>query len=283
VVLAGEKQTPISQQTKQSGRLELANWLTTKEHPITARLFVNRAWYYVFGEGLTPSVSNFGHSGQPPSHPELLDFLADEFVKRNWSIKQLIRSMVLSATFHQTSEMEIDEDERDQRIRLFGLHRVKRLEVESILRTINQLEYGHLPEDKRRDPPHDMKQEMENLFDGADESLIVPRRMASVSSLQSLFFLNSEHIRMSTERMAIRLHNEKASDIERIHQIHKLLYGRPASEDEVQTGQTFLAEWKPTLPANAKIPKEGPPGEILYKWQAYLQVLLASNEFLFID
>ena len=179
--------------------------------------------------------------------------------------------------------MDIDEDERDQRLRLFGIHRVKRLEVESILRTINQVEYGHLPEDKRRDPPHDMRQEMEDLFDGADHSLIVPRRTASVSSLQSLFFLNSNHIRMSTERMAVRLHNEKAQDAERIHQIHRLLYGRPASEEEVQTGQAFLSEWEPTIPSHARIPKEGPPGEILYKWQAYLQVLLASNEFLFID
>lgn len=232
---------------------------------------------------MTPSVSNFGHSGQPPSHPELLDYLADEFVKNNWSMKQLIRNLVLSATFHQTSEMEIEEDERDQRIRLFALHRVKRLEVESILRTINHVEYGHLPEDKRRDPPHDMKGEMEDLFNGADNSLIVPRRMASVSSLQSLFFLNSNHIRMSTERKAVRLHNEKPDDPERIQQIYRLLYGRPASEEEVQNGQSFLAEWNPTIPSNARIPKESPPGEILYKWQAYLQVLLASNEFLFID
>lgn len=283
VVLAGDKQKPIGEQTQQSGRLELANWLTSKEHPVTARLFVNRVWYYVFGEGLTPSVSNFGHSGQPPSHPELLDFLADEFVKNGWSMKQLIRHMVLSATFQQTSEMDLDDDERDLRISLFGLHRVKRLEVESILRTINQLENNHLPKEKRRDPPHDMKQEMEDLFDGADSSLIVPRRMASVSSLQSLFFLNSNHIRMSTERIAVRLHLERSEDPERIQYIHQLLYGRNATEEEVQTGEAFLAEWEPAIPSNARIPKEGPPGEILYKWQAYLQVLLASNEFLFID
>ena len=96
-ILAGFKQTPLGQRTQQSGRVELANWLADANHPITARLMVNRIWYYLLGEGLTPSLSNFGRSGQPPTHPLLLDYLSGEFVESGWSMKQLIRRIVLSS------------------------------------------------------------------------------------------------------------------------------------------------------------------------------------------
>ncbi len=110
-ILAGFDQRPIGERTAQSGRMELADWLADPEHPITARLITNRIWYYLLGEGLTPSLSNFGRSGQSPSHPELLDYLSDELVKNNWSMKQLVRRIVLSSTYQQTSSLDVSADE----------------------------------------------------------------------------------------------------------------------------------------------------------------------------
>ena len=282
VVLAGTQQQPLGNRTKQSGRLELAEWLADAQNPITARLMVNRIWYYLLGEGLSPSLSNFGHSGQPPTHPALLDYLSDEFVQQGWSMKRLIRAIVLSATYQQTSTLTASRDEQDLRLGLFGVARVKRLEVESIWRTLNLLEHDPQSGERRREPPYDMVREMEDLFDGADRDLIVPRRSASISSLQALFFMNSEHVKWSTEKLAARLHR-LPDDPARIRQVFRLLYGREASKADVARGEAFLKEWKIDASSLQKSRnKNAPPPEVLARWQAYLQALLATNEFMFI-
>jgi len=281
-ILAGFDQTPLGQRTKQSGRLELADWLADAKNPVTARLMVNRIWYFLMGEGLTASVSNFGRSGKLPTHPQLLDYLSDEFVNSNWSMKKLIRRIVLSSTYQQASHMEITRDERDKRVPLFAIARPKRLEVESIYRTLNWLEYD--PQStQRREPPADMTNEMRLLFDGANSSLIVPRRTASVSPLQALFLMNSEHVRNSTERFAARLY-KLPDNAARIKQAFVLLYGREATADEIATGESFLSQFQGPADEekNRRKIKDVPPAE-LARWQAYLQVLLLSNEFLFID
>ena len=283
-ILAGLNQKPLSARTKQSGRLELANWLADAKHPITARLITNRIWYYLLGEGLTPSLSNFGRSGRPPSHPELLDYLSVELVKNNWSMKRLIRRIVLSSTYQQSSQIDAFPDERAQRFRLFGIARRKRLEVESIYRTLARLEQNSDSNGKRRDAPADMTNEMRLLFDGANRDLIVPRRSSSVSPLQALFLMNSEHVKASTERFAGRLH-KLPDDSQRIKQAFLLLYGREANTDEIAAGKSFLATWKVRIVDDPKRRRRKPdvPPEFLAKWQAYLQVLLLTNEFLFVD
>lgn len=281
-ILAGLNQTPLGEATPQSGRLELAEWLADARHPITARLITNRIWYYLLGEGLTPDLSNFGRSGQSPSHPELLDYLSDELVKNNWSMKQLIRRIVLSSTYQQTASLDVSADELDQRLRLFGIARRKRLEVESIYRTLAWLEQDPHSSERRRDPPPDMVDEMRQLFDGANSSLIVPRRTSSVSPLQALFLMNSNHLRTSTERIAIQL-LRLPDEPQRVRQAFLLLYGREATPDEIITGEKFLASWDardstPTKQQNKDIPQED-----LARWQAYLQALLLANEFMYVD
>jgi hypothetical protein len=283
-ILAGFDQRPLGQQTTHSGRLELANWLADANHPITARLITNRIWYYLLGEGLVPSLSNFGRSGEMPSHPELLDYLSDELVKNNWSMKQLIRRIVLSSTYQQTSVLDVSPDERDQRVRLFGLARRKRLEVESIYRTLALLEYAPSSADRRRDPAFDMVNEMRLLFDGANSDLIVPRRTSSVSPLQALFLMNSDHVKASTERFAARL-CKIPDDSQRIGQAFLLLYGREATTGEISAGESFLSTWESGTsdnPVERRNSDDVPP-EDLAKWQAYLQVLLLTNEFLYVD
>ena len=281
-ILAGPDQIPLGERTQQSGRLELAEWLSNPAHPITARLMANRLWYYLFGEGLVPSLSNFGQSGTPPTHPELLDHLASELVARNWSMKALIREIALSATFQQTSQWAGTSDERAQRVRLYGLARVKRLEAESIWRTLGWLEFDPGSNERRRDPNHELVEDVTRLFDGANSNLILPRRSSSISSLQALFFLNSEHVQTSAGRLAARLHR-LPDDQARIGRAHLLLYGREATTEERQAGATFLAEWPvERLPDDKRRPKDI-PSEFLARWQAYLQALLATNEFLFVD
>ena len=283
VVLAGPDQKPLGERTKGSGRLELAEWLSDPAHPITTRLMVNRIWYYLLGEGLTPSLSNFGHSGRSPTHPLLLDYLSDELARNKGSLKTQIRRIVLSSTFQQSSRMEIGLDERDRRVAFFGLTRPKRLEAESIWRTLHSLAQDPGSKERVRPPSIEFVREAGDLFDGADSSLIVPRRTSSVTTLQALFFLNSEHVRTSAERIAERV-LQLSDDSSRIRQAFRFLYGREASDDEVKTGEEFLAGWNVDAKKSGKRRKKnGPPPETLAKWGAYLQVLISTNEFLFVD
>ncbi len=281
VILAGAGQTPLGERTSQSGRLELADWLASPQHPVTARLLVNRVWYYLLGEGLTPSLSNFGRSGQPPTHPLLLDYLSAEFVSHNWSLKQLIRQIVLSSTYQQTSRLEVAPGEHAQRTKLFAVARRRRLEVESIYRTMEWLERDPASPGKQRPAPVDVVSEMRLLFDGANSNLIVPRRASSISPLQALFLMNSNHMKESTARFAARIH--RLPEANRIPQAFLLLYGREATDAEVATGNEFLAAWEPQVVAEPPKNKTGPASEDVSRWQAYLQVLLLSNEFLYVD
>src|SRR5262249_57425836 len=101
---AGEKQAPI---TQGSGRLQLAMWLTHPDHPLTARVIVNRLWQHHFGEGIVRTPSNFGQLGERPTHPELLDYLARELVDSGWSLKKIHRTIMLSAAYQQASEPDV--------------------------------------------------------------------------------------------------------------------------------------------------------------------------------
>ena len=115
-----------------SGRLELARRLSTRENPLIARVMVNRIWHHLFGRGLTSSVDDFGKQGTPPSHPELLDYLAHRFVEEGWSMKQLIREIVLSSTYRQSITGDPEGSDRDPENILLGRSPVRRLEAEAI-------------------------------------------------------------------------------------------------------------------------------------------------------
>ena len=102
-VIAGPREK--APRPERSGRLELAELIASPKNPLTARVFVNRVWHWVFGTGIVKTASDFGHLGDRPSHPELLDYLADRFVKEGWSVKKLVRMMVMSETFRQASRV----------------------------------------------------------------------------------------------------------------------------------------------------------------------------------
>ena len=104
-ILGGQ---PLPADGKGSGRLQLAEWLTDPKNPLTARVMVNRIWQHHFGEGLVRTPNNFGKQGRPPTHPELLDYLADQFVRSGWSVKAMHRMILLSRTYQMAST----DDER---------------------------------------------------------------------------------------------------------------------------------------------------------------------------
>src|SRR5205823_4739227 len=107
---AGEKQPPIADA---SGRREVADWVASKDNPLTARVIVNRVWQWHFGAGLVRTPNNFGLLSEPPSHPALLDWLASRFVEEGWSLKRLHRRLLLSATYQQSSVVGRDQLARD--------------------------------------------------------------------------------------------------------------------------------------------------------------------------
>jgi hypothetical protein len=129
-VIAGEDQTPIG--PEHSGRLQLARWLTRPEHPLTARVMVNRVWRWHFGAGIVATPDNFGQQGARPTHPALLDWLALDFVRSGWSIKQLHRRIMLSSTYQMSGAYDARAAELDAENKLHWRHARRRMEAEVI-------------------------------------------------------------------------------------------------------------------------------------------------------
>jgi hypothetical protein len=277
VVLAGEKQPAI---TQGSGRRELADWLTRPDHPLTARVMVNRIWQHHFGAALVRTPSNFGKLGEKPTHPELLDFLAGEFVRGGWSVKRMHRLMMLSATYQQASRGR-EPPEKDPDNRLFGRMERHRLEAEAVRDSLLAVA-GRLdrttggPADRDFNRPRRTVYQITvrsdrsgfgPLFDAADPTAPAEQRTESTVAPQALFLLNHPFARDQAKAMAKRLLSEKAADdAGRIDRAYRLAYGRPPTAEEVRVGRELLG------------PK---PDEAA--WAAYCQVLLCANEFLFVD
>src|SRR5207253_3863155 len=115
-----------------SGRLELARWLTRPEHPLTARVMVNRIWQHHFGAGIVRTPNNFGELGDRPTHPELLDYLADQFIRAGWSIKAMHRQIMLSASYQQSSMPDADAASHDPGNHWWGRMNRRRLDAEGL-------------------------------------------------------------------------------------------------------------------------------------------------------
>ncbi|WP_404310336.1 PSD1 and planctomycete cytochrome C domain-containing protein [Neorhodopirellula lusitana] len=124
--------TPVSISPKKGGRLELARWIGSDENPLTARVMVNRVWQYMIGQGLVTSTENFGVTGQPPSHPELLDYLASRFVESGWSVKSLVRDIATSRSYRMKSTFNVDYHEFDPDNALLWRANPRRLDAEAI-------------------------------------------------------------------------------------------------------------------------------------------------------
>jgi mono/diheme cytochrome c family protein len=279
-----------------SGRLELAQAIASADNPLTARVMVNRIWQHHFGHGLVASSSNFGNLGERPSHPELLDWLAHHFIKSGWSIKAIHRAIMLSATYQQSSRFDSHGFTKDPGNALLWRMNRRRLDVEAwrdaMLAVADRLDRTmggpsvslDAPSNYRRTiystiSRHDLAW-MLRLFDFPDPNITSGGRAETTVPLQQLFVLNSEFMVTNAGAVATRsLSSSRPDGIdgERIRQAYLLLYGRAATERELDLGLAYLQSPEPAA-TGAAAPHESPS-----RWQRYTQALLAANEFLFVD
>jgi hypothetical protein len=278
-VLAGAKQAPIA---KGSGRRELAEWLTRPDHPLTARVMVNRLWQWHFDEGIVRTPSNFGALGTRPSHPELLDWLAAELVRSGWDLKHLHRLIVLSSAYRQSCTADVATQKADPDNRLFGRMSRRRLEAEPLRdhllavagqldRTMGGLAFRDFNAPRRGLYYMTVRSDRSGfgpLFDSADSTAPVEKRTESTVAPQALFLLNNPFAAEQAKALARRVLNERSDEAGRIARAYALVYGRPPSAEEVAIGRELLSGGRQ------------PPEQA---WAGYCQVLLCANEFLYVD
>jgi Protein of unknown function (DUF1553)/Protein of unknown function (DUF1549)/Planctomycete cytochrome C len=286
-VLSGDKALAIA---SGSGRLELARWIGSAEHPLTARVMVNRIWQQHFGEGIVRTPSNFGRMGTPPTHPELLDWLAHRFVESGWSVKALHRLILLSAAYQQSSRPSPELLRVDPDNLLFGRMKRRRLEAEalrdSLLAVCDRLDQraGGPPEDshsRRRavylKVSRGDRAGFGTLFDAADASIHVEKRTASTVAPQALYLMNGWLSMEGLQGLADRAKRTKGANEDRIQALYRIVFGRRATAEEVALGREFIE----SLAAAPTGPSQDPA--LLGPWETYAQALLLSNEFLFVD
>ncbi|QEH37953.1 Planctomycete cytochrome C [Aquisphaera giovannonii] len=265
---------------KQSGRLELARWLSSPRNPLTSRVMANRVWQHLFDQGLVKTVDNFGVNGDIPSHPELLDYLAAGFVADGWSVKKLVRRIVLSRAYGLSSEARPENLNVDPANRLVWRHSPRRLSGEEIrdatLAADGTLSRSH-PEGSAA---KDLKvMELPNngplartlaekalasvdrsiylpllrgltptsleVFDFAEQSMVTGSRDTTTVATQALYFLNDPFIRRHSLNLAERLlARAELDDDARVELAYRLTLGRGPTPREIERGRRFLAEYE---------------------------------------
>ncbi len=286
----------------QSGRLELAQWLTAADNPLTARVMANRVWLHLFGKGLVTTADNFGATGERPSHPELLDYLAQKFMAEQWSVKKLIRSVVLSRTYQLSSANDAKAFAADPDNTLLWRANQRRLDAEAIrdaaLAASGQLDLapargsvlieigdgqiggkggktGALRAESRKRSVYlpivrDMVPDVLELFDFAEPSLVIANRDVTNVPSQALFMLNSSFIYDQSAALARRV--TKEGDVaNRITAAYVRALSRTPTTDERARAEQFLAKL-------SSEPGCSPDSA----WTTFCQALLASAEFRYI-
>jgi hypothetical protein len=265
--------------TKGSGRLELAEAIVDPKNPLTARVIVNRVWQQHFGKGLVRTPSNFGKQGDQPSHPALLDYLAARFVAEGWSLKKLHREIMLSSVYALSAETSDKNYASDPDNRLLWHANRRRLDAESLRDSIlfvsgkldlraggpatpftsentRRTVYGFVSR-RRLDP-------FLALFDFPNPVVTSEQRLPTTVPLQELFFLNSDFMMASSRSLASRISNQSSTDSGRIDDAYELLFQRRPTAEELALGLKFVHAEKDS-------------------WPRYVQVLLSSNEFCYLN
>jgi hypothetical protein len=278
-ILAGEHQTPIGERTTQSGRRELAEWITSADHPLTARVMVNRVWQHVIGRALVRTPDNFGRLGEPPTHPEMLDHLTRRFVDSGWSVKRLVRDIVLSATFRQSSLVAPEVAMSDPDNRWLGRMNRRRLTYEQLRDTLHLVGGLLAPGDQGSLASPDSELRLRTVyepvdrretnvtaatFDGADSKTIVAARAETTTAPQALFLMNGLLPADAAQRVAGQLTADPSLPTvdDRLRRLWLTLFGRPPAGDELDEARSFVGR---------------------YSLAALVHVLLAANEFVYVD
>ncbi len=310
-IVSGPDQTPVAKD--RSGRRDLAEWLTSENNPLTARVFVNRVWHWHFGRGLVGSPDNFGRLGERPSHPELLDWLTVRFIESGWSVKQLHRLILQSSTWQQSSVSPRQEAgyAADPENRLLWKMNRRRLEAEevrdSILQIAGRLDDsmgGSMLPTKNRayvtstanvNPKiytsdrrslylpivRSAVYEVLTAFDFADPSVISGTRQSTTVASQALFMMNSGFMTDQTKTLADRLlADDELDDRSRLAHLYESVLSRSPTDDEAYQTLRFISDyesrWKTARPNDSA---EGQQRA----WQAVCRILIAANEFMFVE
>jgi hypothetical protein len=289
----------------ESGRLELAEWLVGHASPLTARVYVNRLWHHLFGRGIVPSVDNFGTTGDTPSHPELLDYLAGRFMEKDWSTKQALRQMVLSRTYQLAVSDRRPNREKDPNNALRSSMDRRRLPAEAIRDTIlmasGRMRHGHiqsmLPGEAATDSAlRNAKLEYTSLvqpmvrsvyipvfreegrnalldaFDFANPSFTVGRRIPGVRPTQSLYLMNNPWVMEQATAAAERLLSQHGQEGQRkkLELAYRWTLSRPPRVEEYGTALAYLE-----LPENRTHP--------VLAWTGIYHALFSCVDFLYLQ
>ncbi len=306
-IIAGENQTALD--SKHSGRLELARWMTRSDNPLTARVMVNRIWQHHFGEGIVRSPDNFGKLGDRPSHPELLDFLALRFMEKGWSIKEMHRLIMLSQAYQMSSSQDDKAAQVDPDNRLLSHVPRRRMEVEAIrdsmlaisgkldrtlggsLMTTKNFDYvtndqsgnaANYTAPRRsiylpviRNAVFDVFQ----VFDFVEPSVLNGKRDSTTVAPQALFLMNGPFVIEQSRALAEKLLKEPGQDdAARVRALYALTLTRPPTDREIEQTLGYVKVYSDRLAATMKEPDK----RRVRAWQSLCQVLFASNEFVYI-
>jgi hypothetical protein len=275
-LLTNAKPQIVPTATSSGRRTAVANWITSPDNPLTARVFVNRQWAQVFGNGIVESVSDFGKMGVKPTNPELLDYLSAEFVQDGWSVKKLQREILLSATYRQASTPRADAEKVDPTNKLLWAFPRQRLEAEEIRDSL--LQASGLLEDKLGGPsvfpplpagtqapnrnfwitsdnPHDYNRRsvyvfirrnlpypLLDTFDWANPQIVHNKRDVTTTALQALALINSDVVYGWSKALAGRVIKEvpTGGDAARIDRVYEILYARKPDAFEKSKLLAFL-------------------------------------------
>ncbi|OYW17187.1 MAG: hypothetical protein B7Z55_13045, partial [Planctomycetales bacterium 12-60-4] len=270
-----------------SGRAELADSILREGGPLAARVIVNRLWGQVFGRGLVATTSDFGRQGDRPTHPELLEYLAQRLVDHEWRLKPIIREMVLSEAFQQSGQASEASMNLDPDARWLSRYPRRRLDVEfwrdallAATGTLDDRLYG------RAQPLNEsgfvrrtiygsvVREELDTmlrLFDFPEASVHSPGREPTTTPLQQLFVLNGPLVQAWSREFSRSLLAESGDDDARVVAAYHRLLQRAPTKNETELGLAFLASLAGSQPI------------ALEHWSAYAQVLLGLNEALFLE
>ena len=277
---AGLGQAPIK---SGSGRRELAEWLASSSNPLTARVIINRIWQASFGEGLVRTPNNFGMRAEPPSHPALLDWLSNRLIADQWSLKELQRMLVLSATYRQSSQSVSKPNARDLTNRWLTRFSARRLDSEAIRDAmlcvsgqLDQTSGGPALDDisNRRRSLYVQSARWDHntyatLFDAANSDVSTGKRMTTTVAPQALFFLNGDFPHRISGQFARRVLRDRDNLTERLEYAYQLAYSRPPRERELRLSRQILSTSDDVSPTE--------------RWTELAHILICSNEFVYVD
>ncbi len=293
-----------------SGRLQLARWITRPDHPLTARVFVNRVWRWLLGRGLVPSTDNFGTLGDKPINQPLLDWLAVTFVRNGWSLKRLQKDIMLSATYRMSSRYDSVAAARDPDNRLHWRHSRRRLEAEAIRDSIlavsgrldrtvggSLLRIGareYVTSTANKDPISYQSSrrslylpvirsalyEFFTAFDFGDPTVLNGDRASTTVAPQALFVMNSPIVQEESRALATALCADPSlNGTGRARRIYQLCFAREPTAVEVRRALELVARVAQADPLKAETPEM----RELRSWQSLVRAMFATTEFTHLD